>query len=75
MTIKRISFFLLSQNIDKFFQGESSISPQQIEALIKQRKQARVDKDFALSDKIRADLLVQGIVLEDAASGTTWRKE
>lgn len=66
---------LLSQNIEKFFQGDSNISPQQIEVFIQQRKQARVDKDFALSDKIRADLLAQGIVLEDGANGTTWRKE
>ena len=44
-----------------------------IDALIKERVQARQNKDFATSDRIRDDLAAQGIVLEDGPAGTTWR--
>ena len=46
-----------------------------IEALIEQRQQARNAKDFALSDKIRDDLLAQGIVLEDTPRGVRWKRK
>ncbi len=55
--------------------GADGLSDTDIDALIEQRRQARTDKDFALSDKIRDDLAVQGIILEDGADGTTWRRE
>jgi cysteinyl-tRNA synthetase len=47
----------------------------EIEALIQDRQNARKNKDFALSDKIRDDLKVRGIVLEDTAQGVRWRLE
>jgi cysteinyl-tRNA synthetase len=46
-----------------------------IQKLIDQRNQARRNKDFALSDKIRDDLKAQGIILEDTPQGTRYRKE
>jgi cysteinyl-tRNA synthetase len=45
-----------------------------IEALIENRKQARIDKDFALADKIRNDLLEMGIVLEDTREGVKFKR-
>jgi cysteinyl-tRNA synthetase len=46
----------------------------EIEALIAQRQQARKDKNWALSDKIRDDLKARGIVLEDTPQGVRWKK-
>ena len=46
-----------------------------IQKLIDQRNEARRNKDFALSDKIRDDLKAQGIILEDTPQGTRYRKE
>ncbi|MBU3108680.1 cysteine--tRNA ligase [Clostridium gasigenes] len=46
----------------------------EIEGLIDQRQQARKDKDFALSDKIRDDLKERGIILEDTPKGVRWKK-
>jgi cysteinyl-tRNA synthetase len=45
-----------------------------IEGLIAKRQQARKDKDFALADKIRDDLLNRGIVLEDTREGVRFKR-
>ncbi len=71
---------ILQQSPEEFLQAEigdnsDGISAEQIEALIAERKQAKADKNFARADEIRADLLEQGIELEDSRSGTTWRRK
>ena len=47
----------------------------EIDALVTARKQAREDKDWAASDRIRDELDARGILVEDAAAGTTWRRK
>jgi cysteinyl-tRNA synthetase len=42
-----------------------------IEALVEQRRQAKASRDFALADRIRADLNQQGIELVDKPGGVT----
>jgi cysteinyl-tRNA synthetase len=49
------------------------LSPEDIEALILKRREARADKDWAKADSIRDDLEAKGIILEDKPAGTTWR--
>lgn len=46
----------------------------EVEKLIEQREQARKDKDWSLSDKIRDELKDKGIVLEDTPQGVRWKK-
>ena len=48
---------------------------EEIESLIQERQNARKNKDFALSDKIRDELKERGIVLEDTPQGVRWRLE
>ena len=43
-----------------------------VEILINLRKEARINKDFALSDKIRDELAAVGITLNDGREGTTF---
>ncbi len=43
-----------------------------VEILINLRKEARVNKDFALSDKIRDELAEAGIQLQDGKDGTSF---
>ncbi len=42
--------------------------------LIEVRQLARQKKDWAMSDKIRDGLKTIGVILEDRADGTSWRK-
>lgn len=53
----------------------SGLSEVEIETLIQARETARQSRNFAESDRIRDELLEHGILLEDAAAGTTWRRK
>ncbi|MDZ7804244.1 cysteine--tRNA ligase [Thiohalophilus sp.] len=69
---------LLQQSPQAFLQGEvagDGPDSETIEALIRQRTEARANKDFAESDRIRDELHDQGVILEDGPGGTTWRRE
>lgn len=46
-----------------------------VEQLIQERNEARTNRNFARSDEIRDTLKAQGIILEDTAQGTRWRRE
>ena len=43
-----------------------------VDNLVKERNNARLSKNFSLSDKIREDLLSAGIILKDSGQKTTW---
>ena len=46
----------------------------EVERLIAEREDARRGRDFAKADRIRDDLRVRGIVLEDSKDGVRWRR-
>ena len=46
----------------------------EIENLIEQRLSAKTNKDYAEADRIRDELSTAGILLEDSANGTEWRR-
>ena len=52
----------------------NGLSDEKIEELIQKRKQARVVKNFAESDRIRDELQSQGIALIDSKEGTKWHR-
>lgn len=68
---------LLQRDPTEFLQGgavSDGLSNEEIEDLIARRKQARADKNWAESDRIRDLLNEHKIILEDNAGGTTWRR-
>jgi cysteinyl-tRNA synthetase len=68
---------LLQRDPNAFLQslpGASALEPKQIDEYIAARVQARKSKNFAEADRIRKLLLDNGIVLEDTAQGTLWRR-
>ena len=67
---------LLQEDPENFLRGstEDGLNTEAIEALIEQRLQARKAKNWKESDRIRDELKVQGIILEDSPQGTSWRR-
>ena len=53
--------------------GEEKL-PQRLAGLIAKRDEARRRKDFAESDRLRRELLAQGIAVEDTPTGTRWKR-
>jgi cysteinyl-tRNA synthetase len=47
----------------------------EIERLIEDRQTARRRRDFAAADRIRDDLAARGVLLEDSAAGTRWKRK
>ncbi|MGX5219191.1 cysteine--tRNA ligase [Pseudomonas segetis] len=53
--------------------AQGKVDAEQVDALIAARLQARSEKNWAESDRIRDQLTSMGVVLEDGKGGTTWR--
>ncbi len=56
------------------FAEEADLLDADIEALIEERLEARRNRDFNRSDEIRDELKEKGILLEDTAQGTRWKR-
>ena len=66
---------LLEQDPEAFLQGDANNDEvAEIEALIKQRNEAKAAKNWAVADEVRDKLKAMNIALEDTSNGATWRK-
>jgi cysteinyl-tRNA synthetase len=68
---------LLQRDPIEFLQGSAAghgLDDAAIDAQIAARNSAKKAKNYSESDRIRKELLAAGIVLEDSAAGTTWRR-
>lgn len=67
---------ILQDSPENFLRGAVSDSDVvQIESLIKERDQARADKNWARADELRDQLSAMGVTIEDASGKTSWRRE
>lgn len=66
---------VLQLDAEAFLQAGAAgkVDAAEVEALIQARLQARAEKNWAESDRIRDQLTAMGVVLEDGKGGTTWR--
>ncbi len=69
---------LLQADAEDFLKSRTGkgtgLSETAIDELVEQRLQARKDKNWANADRIRDELSAAGIVIEDGAEGTRWRR-
>lgn len=78
--LKRLGAFLgiLQDDPEAYLQGggasEDGLSDSAIDDLIAKRQTAKAEKQWGEADRIRDELKAAGIMLEDNAQGTTWRR-
>ena len=75
--LKELGYVLgvMQQDPEMFLRGGfGTDKTAKIESLIAERANARVAEDWAASDRIRDELLLMGVSLEDGPEGTIWRK-
>jgi cysteinyl-tRNA synthetase len=68
---------ILQLDAEEYFKGVDSsdgMSNDEIDALVQARTDARANKDWAESDRIRDLLAEQGVTLDDSKAGTSWRR-
>jgi cysteinyl-tRNA synthetase len=67
---------ILQQDPEAYLQGGgvAGLSDADIEERIRRRAEARGARDWAEADRIRDELQAAGVVLEDGAGITTWRR-
>jgi len=69
---------ILQQQPEAWFRWQAvasdGLSDEAIDALIEERMQAKQHKDFQRADEIRNQLQEAGILLEDGAGETTWKR-
>lgn len=66
---------VLQLDAEAFLQAGAAgkVDAAEVEALIQARLQARAEKNWGESDRIRDQLTAMGVVLEDGKGGTSWR--
>jgi len=68
---------LLQVNPEQWFRGDAaagSADEAHIQSLVDARQAAKKAKNFAESDRLRAELLALGVVVEDTAQGPRWKR-
>ena len=69
---------ILQDDPELYLRGDAGkvggLGDEVIEGLIQQRLDAKNQKNWAEADRIRDELQAAGVILEDGAGGTTWRR-
>ena len=66
--------FKLTDVLGIIIDKKEEMLDEEVEAMIEKRQAARKERNFALADQIRDELLAKGIILEDTREGVKWKK-
>lgn len=70
-----VVFGILQSDPEEFLRGDVSLEfAAQVESLIAKRNLARAERNWAGADQIRDELKAMGVLIEDGANGTSWRR-
>jgi cysteinyl-tRNA synthetase len=69
-----LGLFSHQERWPNFFLDQSSGEAERVDRLVDARAEAKKRRDFIEADRIRAELASVGILLEDSAAGTSWRR-
>ena len=74
---KKLAAWLLVFGVDteKLCAQSAGSNDDEIEELVKKRDEARANKDWATSDKLRDQLKEMGITIQDTPQGTRWTRD
>lgn len=74
---KKLAAWLLVFGVDteKLCAQNAGSNDDEIEELVKKRDEARANKDWATSDKLRDQLKKMGITIQDTPQGTRWTRD
>lgn len=74
---KKLAAWLLVFGVDteKLCAQNAGSNDDEIEELVKKRDEARANKDWATSDKLRNQLKEMGITIQDTPQGTRWTRD
>jgi cysteinyl-tRNA synthetase len=81
LSLNRAGALAVLEDFDAFFDvlkpssSAGGLSDADVEKLIAERTAAKKGRDFARADQIRAQLLEQGIILEDTKDGIRWKRK
>ena len=65
---------ILQQDCEQWFVGADEVDAARIGEMVEERARARAERRFGDADRIRDELAARGIMLEDGAEGTRWRR-
>lgn len=63
----QVALHELNQNL-----SASTLSPDHVEAILDERRQVRLSRNFARADELRDELIASGVQIHDTPEGSTW---
>ena len=64
----------MNEDAEKWFDSDADVDGVLIEKMLKDREEARLNKDFEKADEIRKKIESLGVSIEDAPEGPLWKK-
>ena len=65
---------LMNEDPEKWFDSGADVDEVLVEQMLKDREEARLNKDFVKADEIRQKIESLGVSIEDGPEGPLWKK-